>query len=164
MAQLVVLGFLTESAADDFLDVLKQMGRDHVLGLSDVVKVVRAEDGEVTLDQKMSPMGREAANGAFWGTLVGVIFAAPVVGAAAGAAIGAAHSKKVDIGINDEFIRETAEQLPPGYTGVFLMVEQAVPEKVAEVIEGVHARVITTTLEPDKEMQLRELLSPDSTL
>ena len=56
----------------------------------------------------MNTTAAGAASGAFWGTLVGFLFLMPLVGTAIGAASGALGGKLTDVGINDQFMKDTA--------------------------------------------------------
>jgi uncharacterized membrane protein len=157
MAQLVVLGFKDEAAADSFIDKVQKMTREQILGLSDVVKVVRREDGKVKIHQGVNLAAAGALSGAFWGMLIGLIFMVPWLGAAVGAASGALSGKLSDFGINDEFIKETADKIRPGEAGVFMLIAQSTPDKVAAEIEGTQATVIQTNMSTEQEERLREL-------
>lgn len=157
MAQLVVLGFEDEAAADGFVAKLQQMGKEQIIGLSDVVKVVRKPDGKTKIHQGLNLAAAGALSGAFWGMLIGLIFWMPWLGAAVGAASGALGGKLSDVGINDDFIKETAEQIQPGQAGVFMLIEKSTPDKVAAEIAGTKATVIKTNMSDEQEAQLREL-------
>ena len=52
------------------------------LELEDAVVVTRAEDGKIVLDQSGTPVASGAARGALWGGLIGILFLAPMLGAA----------------------------------------------------------------------------------
>ncbi len=159
MAQLIVLGFDDEPAADAFIGKLQQMGKAQIIGISDVVKVTRTADGKTKIKQGLNLTATGALSGAFWGMLIGMIFWMPWLGLAIGAASGAIGGKLSDVGINDDFIKETAEAVQPGQAGVFLMVEKSTPDKVAAEIEGTKARIIQTNLSDEQEAQLRDLFS-----
>ena len=157
MAQLIVLGFESEADADGFIGKLQKMGKEQIIGLADVVKVVRTPDGKTKIRQGLDLTTAGALSGAFWGMLIGFIFWMPWLGAAIGAASGALGGKMSDFGIDDTFIKETAEQIQPGQAGVFMMVEQSTPDKVAAEIAGTKATVIKTNLSGEQEAKLRDL-------
>ena len=67
------------------------------------------------LNQLINTTATGAVSGAFWGTLIGLIFLNPLIGTAVGAASGALGGKLTkDVGINDDFMRDTASALQPG--------------------------------------------------
>ncbi len=157
MAQLIALGFENELAADSFIAKLQQMSKEQIIGLQDVVKVVRTPDGKTKLHQGMNLAAAGALSGAFWGMLIGLIFWMPWLGAALGAAGGAIGGKMSDVGIDDNFIKETAERIQPGQAGVFILVGSSTPDRVEAEIAGTKATVIKTNLSADAEAHLREL-------
>ena len=96
-----------------------------MIGLQDVVKVVRRADGKTKIHQGTNLTAKGALSGGFWGMLIGLIFWMPWLGFAIGAATGAISGKLTDIGIDDEFIKETAEAIKPGEAGVFMLVGES---------------------------------------
>jgi uncharacterized membrane protein len=54
-----------------------------------------------------------AVGGAFWGTLIGLIFLMPLAGAALGAASGAVSGALTDLGISNKFMKDTAAAIQP---------------------------------------------------
>lgn len=157
MSELVVLGFDDEADADAFIGKLEQMDKEHIVGLQDLAKVTRTADGKTKIKQGYNLVAIGAMNGAFWGMLIGLIFWVPWLGAVVGAASGAIGGKLTDIGINDDFIKETAEAIAPGQAGVFMLIGESTPDKFAEEITGTKARVIKTNLTHEDEDKLREL-------
>lgn len=157
MAQLITLGFKDEAKADAFISKLEQMRREEILGLEDVVKVTRTADGKTKIKQGLNLAGAGAVSGAFWGMLIGFIFWMPWLGAAVGAASGALGGKLSDLGIDDNYIKQTAESIKPGEAGVFMLVTAEAPDRVAAEIEGTEATVIKTNMSMEQEEKLREL-------
>lgn len=162
MAQLIVLGFENEAAADDFMAKLKQMTKEQIIGLQDVVKVVRREDGKTKIHQSLNLTGAGALSGGFWGMLIGLIFWMPWLGFAIGAASGALAGKMSDMGIDDTFIKDTAENIQPGQAAVFMLVGEQTPDRVEAEIKGTNARVIKTNLSAEQEAHLRELFPSEA--
>jgi len=162
MAQLIVLGFEDETGADNFIAKLKQMTREQIIGLQDVVKAVRREDGKTKIHQGVNLAGAGALSGGFWGMLIGLIFWMPWLGFAIGAATGALAGKMSDMGIDDTFIRETSESIQPGQAAVFMLVGESTPDRVEAEIRGTDAKVIKTNLSADQEAHLRELFPSDA--
>ena len=157
MAQLVVLGFENETDADSFIGKLQQMSKEQIIGLQDVVKVVRKPDGKTKIHQGQNLTSTGALSGAFWGMLIGLIFWMPWLGAALGAAGGALGGKMSDVGIDDKFIEEIADKVQPGQAAVFMLIGTSTPDRVEAEIAGTKATVIKTNLSADAEDHLREL-------
>lgn len=157
MAQLIALGFENEMEADNFIDKLQQMSKEQIIGLQDVVKVVRTPDGKTKVHQGLNLAATGALSGAFWGMLIGLIFWMPWLGAALGAAGGAIGGKMSDVGIDDSFIKETSERIQPGHAAVFMLVGESTPDRVEAEIAGTKATVIKTNLSAEAEAHLRDL-------
>jgi len=98
-----------------------------------------------------------------WGTLVGLLFLNPLLGAAAGAAFGAGagalSGKLADYGIDDEFIRSVADHLKPNTSALFLLVRKVQPERVLSELSQFRGRVIRSSLSPEQEARLQAALS-----
>ena len=157
MSQLIALGFKNEAGADAFVDKLQKLQKEQIVGLQDLVKVVRREDGKTKIHQGINLTAMGALSGGFWGMLIGLIFWVPWLGLAIGAATGAISGKLTDIGIDDEFIKETAEAIQPGEAGVFMLIGEATTDKLEDEIKGTDAKVIKTNLTHEQEAHLREL-------
>ena len=104
-----------------------------------------------------SPQG--AVSGTFWGTLIGLIFLMPLVGAALGAAGGAIGGALTDVGINDNWMKETAAAIQPGTAALFLLVRKVTADKVLEGLKGEGGTVMKTSLDHTKEAALQAALA-----
>ena len=126
----------------------------------DAVVVEHDSEGQVHLRQAINLTAAGALGGGFWGTLVGLLFLNPLLGAAVGAGVGAASGSLSDIGINDGFMRELGETLPRGSAALCLLVREATPARVIERLRAhaPHAKLLRTNLSHTDEDQLRELL------
>ena len=99
--------------------------------------------------------GAGALGGAFWGLLFGLLFLVPLLGAAIGAAAGALAGKLSDVGINDDFIRRTREQVTPGRP----RCSCSPPTRSSTGSGGVHRarpELLFTNLSTEQENALRE--------
>jgi uncharacterized membrane protein len=114
----------------------------------------------VQLRQAINLSAAGAVGGGFWGTLVGLLFLNPLLGAAVGAGVGAASGALSDIGINDGFLREVGETLPTGSAALCLLVRDATPDRLIERLRShaPHARLLRTNLSHTDEERLRQLL------
>ena len=90
------------------------MQKDYMIELGDAVIAVKQPNGHVKLNQLFNPTGAGALSGTFWGALIGMIFLIPLAGAAIGAASGALGGALTDVGINDQFMKESAQHLQLG--------------------------------------------------
>lgn len=172
MAELIVVAFDDPYEADRMLTELTRLQREHLVDLEDAVVTVRGPDGKVRIKQSVNLVGQGAASGAafgsMWGALIGLLLLNPlaglVVGGAVGAGTGALSGKAVDYGINDDFIRELANQLEPDRSALFVLVRKAQPEKVlAELSKLRGGKVLRSSLSPAQEARLQAALNGGGT-
>ncbi len=160
MSDLVFIAFDSEQKAEEVRDKVLAMQREYLIVVSDAVIATRDENGRVKLNQLMHPAAAGAVSGAFWGMLIGWIFLMPVAGAAVGAASGALGGSLVDVGINDQQMKQQAnDALKPGTAGLFLLIRKMTTDKVLEDLKGVGGVVIRTSFDHAKENALKEALA-----
>ncbi len=165
VAQLVVLGFDTKEQAEQVFSVVNgRLSKEELLKLEDSAMVWREADGKVRLQQSMSATGVGAMSGAFWGTLVGLLFLAPVVGMAVGAGTGAVAGKLSNVGIDDKMMKQIGSTLRPGKAAVFALVLQATPDRVIEALRPYNPTVLRTNLTKENQEELVRALhaNPES--
>jgi uncharacterized membrane protein len=164
MSSLVVVGFPTMTEAEQVRRELVGLQREQLVAVEDAVVVERDAEGTVHLHQAVNLTAAGALGGGFWGSLVGMLFLNPLLGAAVGAGIGAASGSLSDLGINDDFMRELGDTLPAGSAALCLLLRDATPDRVIERLRAhaPHARLLRTNLSHTDESRLRELLEQAS--
>src|SRR5512136_1369375 len=157
MSNLVVLAFDTETGAEQAGDELLRMEKNDNIEQDKGAVVVKNKDGKVKTKQITSLAGAGALGGAFWGLLFGLIFFVPVFGLVLGAAVGAIAGKYSDVGVDDKFIKEVGNSIQPGNSALFLLVREAVPDKIMEGLKQYkNVKVIKTSLSKEQEEKLRQ--------
>jgi uncharacterized membrane protein len=158
------VGFPTVSEAEEVRRDLVDIQKEELIALEDAVVVENDVDGKVHLRQALNLTTAGAIGGGFWGSLVGLLFLNPLLGAAVGAGIGAASGSLSDLGINDNFLREVGETLPPGTAALCLLVRNSTPDRLVERLRthAPHARLLRTSLSHTDEERLRQLLEKAS--
>jgi uncharacterized membrane protein len=159
MSDLVFIAFPSEQKAEEVRDKVLAMQKEYLIELGDAVVAVKDGNGRVKLNQLINTTATGAISGAFWGTLIGLIFLNPLLGMGIGAASGAIGGKLTDVGINDEFMKDAAGALQPGSAGLFLLVRKMTTDKVLADLEGVGGTVMRTSFDETKEAALREALA-----
>ena len=164
MSSLVVVGLPTVEEAEQIRRELVEIQKEQLLALEDAVVVEKDKDDKVHLRQALNLTAAGAIGGGFWGSLVGLLFLNPLLGAAVGAGIGAASGSLSDLGINDDFLRELGTTLPPGSAALCLLVRDATPDRVIERlrVHAPHAKLLRTNLSHTDEERLRLLLEKAS--
>jgi uncharacterized membrane protein len=158
MSNLIAIAYPDTQTAEKVKAELLRMQTEQLIALDDMVVVERRPDGKVKLHQSASPGGIAAAGGAVWGGLIGLLFLAPLVGAAIGAAAGGAAGALSDVGVDDNFMKELGTRLEEGGAALIVLVRQSTPEKVLPRIQEHGGEVIQTSLNNEAEEQLRAAL------
>jgi uncharacterized membrane protein len=155
MSNLIVFTFDNETEAERMRDELAKMQKQQLISLEDAAVVIRREDGKVKVKQAQSLVGAGALGGSFWGLLIGLLFWAPWLGLAIGAATGALAGGMSDVGVDDKFIKEVGEKIEPGHSALFLLVIDATPDKVMDGLQGFNPTVYQTSLSDEEDAKLR---------
>ena len=159
MSDLVEIAFPTEAKAEEVRQKLLTMQKEYLLELGDAVVAVKDAKGNIKLNQMINTTAVGAVGGAFWGTLIGLIFLMPLAGAALGAASGPVGGALSDVGINDKFMKETAAAIQPGTAALFVLVRRVTADKVLEGLKGEGRTVLKTSLDHTKEAVLQAALA-----
>lgn len=168
MSDLIAIAFKDEHTALEARNEIAKLSREYLIDLDDVVVVTRDEKGHVKLHQAVNTTTAGAVSGGFWGLLIGFIFSIPffgigalllpLMGAAVGAAAGAAGGALTDLGISDQFVKEVSENLTPGTSAIFLLVNKMTEDRVMPAIASFDGTVLRTNLSDDAEARLRQEL------
>lgn len=159
MSDLIAITYPSKATAEQVRSRLGQLQAEHTIELEDAVIVDRDENGKVHLHQLQSPVARGAAGGALWGGLIGLLFLAPLFGMLVGAAAGGASGALVDLGINDQFMKDLGQKLEPGNSALVVLVRKVTPDKVLPEIQEFGGEVMQTSLDDEAEERLREVLA-----
>jgi len=167
MSDLVVLDFDGIHTADDVLNKLRALQKEHLIDLEDSCVVERTHDGQVHIKQAVNLTAMGAAqgglSGALWGTLAGLLFLNPLAGMAigglVGAGAGALSGSLTDYGINDDFVKQLGQTIPPGSSALFVLVRSATLDKIMPEIEAYKPRVLRTSLSNEAEAKLKAALA-----
>ena len=158
MSTLVVVAYSTQYKAEEVRLQLLKMQKEYLVDLEDAAIAVKQQDGKVKLHQLYSLTGAGAVSGGFWGLLIGLIFLNPLLGVAVGAGAGAVSGALSDVGINDKFMKDLAEQMQPGHSVLFVLFRSITLDKALEELRGTGGTVIQTSLSHEDEARLRAAL------
>ena len=167
MSDLVVFDFDGTDTADEVLNKLRAMEKQHLVDLEDACVVIRDETGKVQIKQAVNLTALGAASGMSSGMLLGALagllalnpLAGLAVGGLAGGGMGALSGSFSDYGINDTFIKQLGETIPADSSALFLLVRSSTPDKVIPEIHPYGPRVLRTSLSNEQETRLRDMLA-----
>jgi uncharacterized membrane protein len=159
MSTLVAVGYDDPFKAEEVRLKLQKMQAAYLIDLDDAVVAVKNTKGKVKLDQTHNLTAFGAASGGFWGTLIGMLFLAPLLGLAVGAAAGAVAGALRDVGINDRFMKELADTLKPNTSALFVLVRKATPDRVLDELKGTGGKILQTSLSHEETDRLQHVLA-----
>ena len=158
MSDLIVIAFPDDASAFRARAEFVQLQKDYLVEMEDVVVVTRSETGQVQLHQAVNMTAAGAMGGTLWGTLVGLLFLNPLLGAAVGAASGALSGALTDLGIDDNFLRETGGTLDNGGAALAVLLRKFTADRVIDRLGAMGGRILQTSLPSDIESRLRSRL------
>jgi uncharacterized membrane protein len=164
MSTLVAVAYPDIETAEKVRQELINATREHLLNLEDAVIAEHQADGKIKLHQAIGTTSAGAAGGALWGGLIGLIFLAPLLGMAVGAAAGALGGKMTDVGVNDDFLKDLGAKLQPGAAALIVLGSTDARDKVIERVKPYGGEVIQTSLSDAEEEQLRSMLGAGATV
>tara|TARA_R110002110_G_scaffold167482_1_gene368524 strand:- start:75279 stop:75782 length:504 start_codon:yes stop_codon:yes gene_type:complete len=150
-----------ENGAEKALQKLRGLENEYLIDLDDAVIAHRLGNGKVRLTQSVNLASSGAWHGAFWGLLIGFLFAGPlgwIIVGGIGAGFGALMGYSSDYGINDNFIKSLSKELEPCCSALFILIRQMTEDKVMEELQGVGGTIIKTSLSKDVEAKLQTAL------
>jgi uncharacterized membrane protein len=156
--EMMVVAFDSEDEAEQVLDALKALEGEHVIDLKSAAVVVRRADGKVRIKETNDFDARQGAiGGAVAGGLLGLLRGGLLKGAILGAAGGAAAGKVVDLGLEDDFLKEVGESLGTGTSAVVALVDfEQVDAAMDELDKFEGGRILRHTLSADVYHKLSE--------
>jgi uncharacterized membrane protein len=165
MTALTVWRFDSPYGARNALDLLERLREEDLLQLDDAAIVTWPEDRKKPKTEQLRSMARIGVlGGSFWGLLFGLLFSVPLLGIAAGVAIGAASTTFLDFGIDDGFLRDVRDEVRPGTSALFLMTSNVVQDKVFDQFRSTGAQLVSTSLSQEQEQRLRDVFGEEREL
>jgi uncharacterized membrane protein len=155
MKTLFAITYPSVTEAQAALEKLRNEQKAETIAMVDAVIVTRGEDGSVKLDQMVNMTAMGAASGAIWGSLIGLIFLAPLAGAAVGATAGAISGYFTDYGISDNFMKELGAKTAGGGATLFVLAAQMTADRIADTLGSPAANVLYTSMPDDLEARFK---------
>ena len=159
MADLVAIGYQDETTGALAAEEVRRLASELIIEPDAVAVIVRDKEGKYHVNTSHHPVGGGATWGMFWGLLFGMLFFVPVFGMAVGAGLGALFGKIEKSGIDKEFQQQVRDQVQPGTSCLFLIIEQATPDKATAALSRFGGTVIKTSLSDEDTQKLQEALS-----
>jgi uncharacterized membrane protein len=158
MATLVAIGYPDETTATAAADEAQRLAADLIIQPDAIAVISRDTEGRFHVTTNHHAVGEGATWGMFWGLLFGMLFFIPFFGMALGAGLGALMGKLTKSGIDKTFQDQVRDLLQPGTSALFLVVEQATPDKAVEAMSRFGGTVLKSSLSKEAEAELQEAL------
>ena len=128
----------SEDGAAGAVEQLKQMDKDKTIDIIDAATLVKDADGHTSVKQESLPSVKKGLGvGALIGGAVGLLFPPSILASAAiGAGIGAGTAKLAKMALEDDDLKEAADQLEPGSSAFIAIVENTWAEQLKTAISG----------------------------
>ncbi len=131
------------------LQALRQLSHEHVVALKNAATIVCHANGKIEIHETQDIDGKQGTLfGALAGGLLGALKGDAIEGAVIGAAGGYVASRVIDLGFNDDYLKELGSQLTPGTSAAH--VEDAM--QTLQQFHGGH--ILRQTLPADVAQQL----------
>lgn len=158
MSTFLAIEYDSQHKAEEVRLTLLKLQKEYLIDLEDAVVAVKNDKGKVRLNQALNLTAAGALSGGFWGSLIGLLFLNPLLGAAAGASAGAISGALSDVGINDDFMKSLASGLTNDSSVLFVLVRKSTPDKVLEEVKKYGGKVLQTSLTHEDEQKLQAVL------
>ena len=167
MSTLIVFDFDGIHTADEVLNRVRSLQKEHLVDLEDACVVERDGAGKIHIKQAVNLTAVGATSGGAWGVLwgglVGLLFLNPLAGMAVGGLVGAGtgalSGSLANYGISNDFVKKLGETIPVNSSALFVLVKSVTEDKVLAEIEPYKPRVLKTSLSNEDEAKLKAALS-----
>ena len=162
MATLVAIGYPDQTTAGRAQETVEGLEADLIIQADQVASISRDLEGKyhVHTSHGGASAGGGAAWGGFWGLLFGLLFFIPFAGLALGAGLGALFGHMGEKGIDKAFQQQVRDYVKPGTSALFMIIEQATPDKAVAALQQYGGTVIKTSLSDEDTARLQEALRP----
>ena len=162
MATLVAIAYDDQATAEEARQTVQQLEADLIIQADQVAAISRDPAGKyhVTTTHGATSTGGGAWWGGFWGLLFGMLFLVPFAGLALGAGFGALFGHLGKNAIDKEFQQQVRDSLKPGTSALFMVIENATPDKAIDALKQYGGNVIRTSLSDEDTAKLQDALTP----
>src|ERR1700746_2601978 len=151
MAMLVAIGYPDQVTAEQAMQTVRELESDLIIQAEQVASISRDLEGKyhVHTSHGGASAGGGAWWGGFWGLLFGLLFFIPFAGLALGAGMGALFGHIGEKGIDKAFQQQVRDYMKPGTSALFMVIEQATPDKAVAALEQYGGAVIQNSVSGD---------------
>jgi uncharacterized membrane protein len=161
MATLLAIGYPDQGTAEQAMETVQELQSELIIQADQVAAISRDLEGKYHVHTNHAGgTGAGAWWGGFWGLLFGLLFFIPFAGLALGAGMGALFGHFGSKGIDKAFQEQVRDYVKPGTSALFMVIEQATPDKAIAAMQQYGGTVIRTSLSDEDTKKLQEALHP----
>ncbi|SOC88175.1 Uncharacterized membrane protein [Curtobacterium sp. 314Chir4.1] len=164
MSELIVIAFDDETRARATFDAVQDLGDRLVIDIAGIAFVHIDEHGKLHLESpdRTSDLATRAATSAVFGTVLGALFFIPLLGLAAGGAIGALFAGLDRTNVDAAFRGRVRAAVPNGHSAVVVYATRVQSDEFDDGLHGSGGDIVRTTLTDSDEQELvREMRAFD---
>lgn len=137
------------------LDEIEKKAKAAGVEIKDAVIAFKTGAGRIKIQQtKDMTSGKGARRGGFWGLLVGLILGGPLLGALAGLGLGAIAGRRIDHGLDDDFVSQVSKSLKPSTSALLVLIDQEHAEKAIAYLKSFEVEMHVADISPEAEEAL----------
>jgi uncharacterized membrane protein len=159
--EMLIVSYPDVNRAEQVLKSVQQLDHEHVVHLKNSAIITRDSGGKITVREARDIDPKQGAIvGALAGGLLSRLTGGSLLGEAAlGAAGGYIAGRVIDLGINDDYLREIAGYLQPGSSAIVAIVHFDHADQATQTLQQfAGGRVLRQTLPPDIAQQLANVV------
>lgn len=162
MATLLAITYPESDRAEQAMESIDWSAFDKLINLKAACWITK-EDGKLKVHEHGHPIAGKATLGGALGLLVGGLFAIPVVGIAAGAAVGIHKAREKEVGVDNAFVESIGAQLDSGSSAIFVLVDGGADTmKAAGDLAKFGGTVHSSDLSEDQLSRFQAMLDKDA--
>ena len=149
--EMIVVSFADENMAGEVLDTINKMEDKAVVDLKSGAVVVRDASGKVTIKETSDFDAKQGAiGGAIAGSLLSLLGGSLIKGAILGAAGVALAGKVIDLGLDDDFLKEIGDSLGTSSSAIVALVDfDQADQAMAELDKFEGGTILHHSLDPE---------------
>jgi uncharacterized membrane protein len=153
----VAVAIAEPTLATAALDEIEKRAKEAGVEIKDAVIAFKTGEGRIKIRQtKDMTAGKGARRGSFWGLVVGLVLGGPLFGILAGLGIGAIAGRRIDHGLDDEFISRVSRSLKPTTSALLVLIDEEHAEGAIAYLGSFDAEMYVSDMSQEAEEALDE--------
>jgi uncharacterized membrane protein len=145
------------------LDEIEKKAKEAGVEIKDAVIAFKTDEGRIKIRQtKDMTAGKGARRGGFWGLVVGLVLGGPLFGALAGLGLGAIAGRRIDHGLDDEFISQVSKSLKPRTSALLVLIDEEHAERAIAYLKSFDVEMHVADITKEAEEAIDEVAGDEA--